>query len=108
MKLKHWPNKAEWKEIRNQFRNETKRQPCFLMDQQQFNKLLHKYKQLKPDFDHYKAIKYLRFIINESYKHKQLTKATAYYHVNGCDRQLKWLDAKLDDALLSCVERDIL
>ena len=90
MKVKHWPNKAEWKEIRNQFRNQKVKDPCFLMDQQQFNKLLFKYKQLKPGIDHKKAIRYLRFIINEYSGFKEST--TDYCFRRGPGRADRRLD----------------
>lgn len=108
MKVKHWPSKKEWRAIRNQFRNENNKRECFKMDNNQFNKLLHKYKQLRPEFPHKKCIDNVRILIDHAHKRKQIVKMTGYYQILGSHRQLGFIDEALDNALDYCVKKDIL
>lgn len=117
-KCKNYNWKQKLNEARSEYRAISKtKQPCFNMPKERFNKLMHRYQQLKPELDYKSRVKNLRLIINYTRK-KQFTYNSIQFDFvinkkmhsksDGYRTDVLWIDDIIDNLLADLDSRDIL
>lgn len=105
--------KDQLKELRSEYR--TVSRPCLAMSTDKFNKLMRKYKVIKPLWSYQKRKKYLQFIIDKSEERRVLSKSTIdsklelgvlVHFKGGSPHVLECLDSTIDSLLDEMIVMD--